>query len=106
MDSGGVIYAKQVGPRSGLLYFSLSRPLAGAALYFQNLTSLNDYAKRTDTSLSDVVGGEWPELGLALPAATAKPLEAKTEIILSDAYMIFSPDIPKDELKMSKQFLD
>jgi hypothetical protein len=30
-------------------------------LYFQNLTSLNDYAKQTEGSLADTVGGEWPE---------------------------------------------
>lgn len=105
-DSEGVIYAKQVGPRSGLVYFSLNRPRAGAALYFQNLTSLSDYCKKTETSLSDVVGGEWPELGLLLPGSLEKSLEADQEIVISDAYMIFSPKVPKDDLVMSRQFLD
>ena len=105
-NSEGVIYASQVGPRSGLVYFSLIRPRGGAALYFQNLTSLNDYCRQTETSLVEVVGGEWPELGLSLPAAMEKPLEAGQEVVVSDAFMIFSPEVPKDDLVMSQQFLD
>jgi hypothetical protein len=105
-DSEGVLYAKQAGPRSGLVYFSLTKPRGGAAFYFQNLTSLNDYCKQTETSLSGVVGGKWPELGLALPATIEKMLEADREIVISDAYMIFSTDVPKDDLVMAQQFLD
>lgn len=105
-NSEGVIYASQVGPRSGLVYFSLTRPRGGAALYFQNLTSLNDYAKQTETSLADVVGGNWPELGLALPTSSGKALEADKEIVISDAYLIFSARVPKDDLEMAPQFLD
>ncbi|HET6595236.1 MAG TPA: hypothetical protein VFG81_06415 [Anaerolineales bacterium] len=105
-DSEGVIYTKQVGPRSGLVYFSLTRPRGGAVFYFQNLTSLNDYCKQTETSLSDVVGGEWPELGLALPATTEKTIEADRETVISDAYVVFSPKAPRDDLEMAEQFLD
>jgi hypothetical protein len=105
-NSEGVIYANQVGPRAGQVYFSLNRPNGGAVLYFQNLTSLNDYCKQTETSLAGVVGGEWPELGLALPTTTEKPIEAGREIVVSDAYMIFSPQAPEDDLVMAEQFLD
>ena len=105
-DSEGVIYATQVEARSGLVYFSLTKPRGGTALYFQNLTSLSDYCKQTETSLAGVVGGEWPELGLLLPTSMEKTLEAGREVVISDAYMIFSPEIPKDDLKMSRQFLD
>src|SRR5215208_4349075 len=104
--SEGVIYARQVEARSGLVYFSLTKPRGGAVLYFQNPTSLNDYCKQTETSLAGVVGGEWPELGLALPTSTEKMLEAGRETTISDAYMIFSADVPKDDLVMSRQFLD
>ena len=106
INSEGVIYATQVKARSGLAYFSLTKPKGGAALYFQNLSSLNDYCRQTETSLSGVVGGEWPELGLALPESTEKPLEADKEIVISDAYMIFNSKVPKDDLEMSRQFLD
>src|SRR5215207_1624421 len=105
-DSEGVVYTKQVGARTGLIYFSLTRPRGGTMLYFQNLTSLNDYAKQTETSLADTVAGEWPELGFSLPATTEKTMEADRDIVLSDAYMIFSTEIPVDDLVMSKQFLD
>src|SRR5688572_5204195 len=104
--SEGVIYATQVEARSGLVYFSLTKPRAGTVLYFQNLTSLGDYCKQTETSVAGVVGGEWPELGLLLPTSMEKTLEAGREVVISDAYMIFSPEIPKDDLKMSRQFLD
>jgi hypothetical protein len=105
-DSEGIIYTAQVGPRTGMTYFSLTRPKGGGVLYFQNLTSLNDYARQTETSLSDTVGGEWPELGFALPATTEKPLEADKEIVISDAYMVLSPRVPQDDLEMAEQFLD
>jgi hypothetical protein len=107
-DSEGVIYATQVEARSGLVYFSLTKPRAGVAFYFQNLTSLNDYARQTETSLAGVVGGEWPELGLALPGTIdpGKSLKAGQEIVISDAYMIFSPQVPADDLVMAEQFLN
>lgn len=105
-NSEGHIYAKQVGPRSGLVYFSLTRPRGGAAMYFQNLTSLSHYSKLTETSLAETVGGEWPELGFALPASTETPLEAGQEIVISDAFVIFSPKVPDDDLVMARQFLE
>jgi hypothetical protein len=105
-DSEGVIYTRQVGPRSGMVYFSLTRPTGGTVLYFQNLTSLNDYAKQTETSLSDTVGGEWPELGFALPGTAEKSIEADRELVISDAYVVFSREVPKDDLEMAPQFLD
>ena len=105
-DSEGIIHTHQVGPRTGLLFFSLTRPRGGTALYFQNLTSLNDYAKQTENSLSDVVGGEWPELGLALPATTERPIAADRETVISDVYLAFSPWVPNDDFEMAQQFLD
>jgi hypothetical protein len=105
-NSEGVIHTQQVGPRSGLLYFTLTKPRAGTVLYLQNLTSLSDYARQTETSLSDAVGGTWPELGFALPGTTEKTIEADEEIVISDAYIVFSSLLPKDDLEMSRQFLD
>jgi hypothetical protein len=105
-DSEGVIYTRQVGPRTGIVYFSLTRPKGGSVLYFQNLTSLNDYCKQTETSLADTVGGEWPELGFALPASTEKSIAADRDLVISDAYVIFNKEIPRDDLIMSQQYLD
>lgn len=105
-NSEGIIHASQAGPRSGLVYFSLTKPKTGSVLYFQNLTSLNEYAIQTETSLASTVGGKWPELGLALPSTTEKPLAADREITISDAYLMFSPKVPKDDLVMAQQFLE
>lgn len=102
----GVIYTKQVGPRTGMVYFSLSQPKAGTVMYFQNLTALNDYAEQTKTSLQEVVGGSWPELGLSLPPATEEPLQAGKATVISDAFILFNPSTPKDDLEMSRQFLE
>lgn len=102
----GVIYTHQSGPRSGIVYFSLSKPRAGSVLYFQNLTSLNEYAEQTKTSLQDVVGGNWPELGFSLPAALDEPLPKDKEIVLSDAYILFHAPAPRDDLQMARQYLD
>ncbi|NCD68329.1 glycoside hydrolase family 88 protein [Mucilaginibacter agri] len=103
----GTVHVSQIGTRSGLQYVTLDKPASGALLYFQNLTALNAYAHATETSLGNVVGGSWPELGFALPPTLKeKPLPADKEIVLSDAFIVFSPEQPKDELELSKQFLN
>ncbi len=103
----GTIYVNQMGTRSGLQYFSLDEPEAGAVLYFQNLTALNHYARATETSLGDTVGGTWPELGFALPPTIkGKPIPANKEIILSDAFLAFTQENPGDEFAQAKQFLN
>lgn len=60
----GEIKVSQVGTRSGQLYFSLTRPKAGSVICLQNLTTLVDYNRDTQTSAGNTVGGEWPEIGL------------------------------------------
>jgi hypothetical protein len=103
----GEIKVKQVGTRSGQLYFSLTRPKAGSVFYFQNLTALADYNQQTETSAGDTVGGEWPEVGFSLPPTLKnKPIEAGKRYILSDAYIALSTEVPEDEPGMVKQYLD
>lgn len=103
----GTIHVSQVGTRSGLQYLNFDKPKDGALLYFQNLTALNDYAQATETSLGNVVGGTWPEIGLALPPTLKdKPITAHKEIVLSDAFLAFSPEHPKDEMAQARQFLN
>ena len=75
VNTEGEIFVIQVGTRSGLV-FANSR-INGALLYFQNLSSLADYNNQTETSCADVVGGEWPEIGLALPPTKDKPLKKR-----------------------------
>jgi hypothetical protein len=101
------VKAAQVGTRSGQLYFSLTRPKAGSVLYLQNLTALADYNQATETSAGDTVGGEWPEIGFALPPTLKnKPLEAGKSYVLSDAFIAFSEEVPPDEPAMVRQYLD
>lgn len=105
-NTAGNIQTSQVGTRSGLIYFHITRPKAGSVMYFQNLTALNDYFEQTETSGAELVRGEWPELGLALPAATKKPLAAGKKIIISDAFVSLSTEVPKNETAMVRQYLD
>jgi hypothetical protein len=103
----GTIHISQIGTRTGLQYITLNEPKSGGLLYFQNLTALNDYAQVTETSLGNVVGGNWPELGFALPPTLKdKPIPAYRELVLSDAFLAFSPENPKDEMAQARQFLN
>lgn len=106
MASRGVMHVSQKGPRTGLLYASSREPGEGSWLYFQNLTSLNAYFEATHTAPLDCVGGQWPELGFALPISPGTALPAKQELILSDAYVSFSRALPEDEEQVARQYLD
>jgi hypothetical protein len=55
-NSEGTIHTSQVGTRSGLIYFTLTKPKGGSVLYLQNLTALNDYCQQTGTSAGNTVG--------------------------------------------------
>jgi hypothetical protein len=102
----GKIHISQIGTRSGLQYFSLDKPKSGSVLYFQNLTALNDYAQATETSLGNVVGGTWPEIGFALPPTKDKPIPAGKKLVISDAFIALDPENPADEMAAAKQFLN
>lgn len=103
----GEVKASQVGTRSGQLYFTLTRPKAGSVFYLQNLTALADYNQETETSAGDTVGGEWPDIGFALPPTIKnKPLQAGKSYVLSDAFIALSDEVPADEPAMIRQYLD
>jgi hypothetical protein len=103
----GDVLVHQVGTRSGQLYFNLTRPKAGSILYLQNLTALADYNQQTKTSAGDTVGGEWPEIGFALPPGIKnEPLQAGESYVLSDAFIALSEEVPADEAAMVAQYLD
>jgi hypothetical protein len=105
--ANGEVKVSQVGTRSGQLYFQLTRPKAGSVFYLQNLTALADYNQDTETSAGNTVGGEWPEIGFALPPTIKhKPLIPGKHYIISDAFIAFSNEVPADEPAMIKQYLD
>lgn len=111
LNADGKVEAAQRGLNSGLVYFQLERPAFGNILYFQNLTSLNDYFRMTETKPEDAVGGIWPELGFLLPTppqrGTPEPklLPADREIVVSDAIIVLRPDLPSDERDSARHFL-
>jgi hypothetical protein len=105
-NTSGEIKVSQVGTRSGMMYFSMTRPKAGSVLYMQNLTALADYNQQTETSAGDTVGGQWPEMGFALPPAIKKPLKAGKEVVISDAIVIFKEEVPANEAGMVEQYLN
>ncbi|MCQ6959044.1 hypothetical protein [Mucilaginibacter aquariorum] len=105
-NTAGKIWAKQIGTRSGMVYFSVTRPKSGSVFYLQNLSALNDYCQQTQTSAGETVGGEWPELGFALPPALDKPLQADKETIISDAIIVFDDQVPTKEADMVEQYLN
>ena len=105
-NTSGSIHLQQVGTRSGLLFASMSSPKKGSILYFQNLTTLSEYCDVTQTSLAETVGGQWPEMGFSLPVCKEKALPAGTKHTISDAYVLFSPDVPSNEIETGKQYLN
>jgi hypothetical protein len=103
----GEVKVSQVGTRSGQLYFQLSRPKAGAVFYLQHLTALADYNQQTETSAGDTVGGEWPEIGFALPPTLKnKALDAGKKYTLSDAFIAFDDKVASSETEMVQQYMD
>ncbi len=65
--AAGTVHFTQKGPASAIAYASFYDPDGGSLLYFQNLTSLNEYCDLTRASPVGIVAGQWPEIGMALP---------------------------------------
>ena len=105
-NTNGLIHAKQVGARSGQLFFSMTKPQVGSVFYFQNLSAMSPYCQATEVSLRDTVGGEWPEIGFQFPVNTEKPLPADSEFIISDAFVLLREGIPDGDLAITTQFLE
>ncbi len=109
--AGGRVEAGQRGLNSGLLYFHLDDPAFGSALYFQNLTALNDYYCATRTKPDGAVGGEWPEIGYLPPSPPQSgtpptdPLPAGKPVTLSDAILILRDETPPDERDSARRFI-
>jgi hypothetical protein len=107
----GNVEAAQRGINAGVLYFRLDEPKFGGVLYFQNLTSMNEYYKATHTKPDAAVGGEWPELGYLPPTPPqsgtppTNPLPAGKAVVVSDAILVFRDWAADNEIEMARQFL-
>ncbi len=105
-NTSGIIHTHQEGTRSGQIYFSMTKPVTGSVFYFQNLTAISPYCDATETSLSESVGGQWPEIGFQFPINREIPLPANKEFVISDAFVLLNEDIPKDNYTITSQFLN
>ncbi|MBE9600757.1 hypothetical protein [Pedobacter sp. MC2016-24] len=105
-NTAGKIHISQEGTRTGLIYFTQTRPKTASILYLQNLTALNDYCQQTQTSCANTVGGNWPEMGFALPATKDQPLKAGKAVIINDAFIAFDDQSPKDQFATNRLFLN
>jgi len=104
VKSMGEVHTAQVGTRSGLIYLSIpERNLR--MLYFQNLTALSDLADQTGSSLSGVIGGALPEIGLSLPKTESIPLKAGSQVTISDATIAFKA-AKLENLDQAEDYLD
>ncbi|GAB4030054.1 hypothetical protein [Spirosoma jeollabukense] len=101
----GMVYVTQSGPTAGLAYLSITKPMEGTVLYFQNLTALNDYSQLTHTDPSGTVTTQWPEFGFTLPKSE-QSLKAGKEVVLSDAFIYLDETIPANEFAAADLFLE
>lgn len=104
-NTSGQLHASQFGTRTGFIYMSQTRPKSATLLYHQNLTAISDYCDQTETSLGDTVGGEWPELGFSLPPSK-KSLSAGKGVVISDAFIAFTEEVPEEESAIIRLYLD
>lgn len=105
-NTAGTIHISQEGTRTGLIYYTQTRPKSASILYLQNLTVLSDYCQQSQTTCANTVGGNWPEMGFALPATQDQPLKAGKEIIINDAFIAFDDQHPEDQFTRNHQFLN
>jgi len=106
LDTEGEIFISQTGTRSGLIYGALKKPEAASFLYLQNLTALGDYNVDTKTSAAEVVGGQWPEIGLSLPSSVDNALQKNKNYTLSDAFITLTNRVPAHQFDIAKGFLN
>jgi hypothetical protein len=104
-DAAGKVHFTQKGPASAIAYASFRDPKGGVLLYFQNLTALNEYCDLTHASPVGIVAGQWPEIGMALPSGS-KPLPAKRQVTVSDAFVCFSDRVLGNETDVAEHCLE
>lgn len=105
-QTAGRLYHKQHGMRTGALLAACSGRRGASLFYLQNFTALAPYFRDTATTPKDAVGGNWPEIGFALPASEERPLLAGDEYVLSDANLVLDPRAPRDEGDAARAYLD
>lgn len=106
MATRGVVHAGQRGSAAAIVYVSLTDPRSGSLLYLQNLTALNDYCEQLHVMSETRVGGSWPELGYTPPLAQRRYLERGREVVISEAFLCFSTQVPDGPHVSARLFLE
>ncbi len=105
LQTRGTAHIGQPMTGAAALFWTLSEPAFGSALYLHNFSALNPLFETLGTKPVGLVGGKWPQLGFRLPASET-PLPAGQNIIVSDAFVCASPLIPANEREAARLFLD
>jgi hypothetical protein len=110
LSARGTVLAAQRGFNAPVVYFSTDAP-DGLAMYFQNMTALNEYSKLTKTRPDGVVTGAWPELGYQPAVSTRAPAPAKhplprgRPVVLSDWILQAQEGMVDDEDEQGRLFV-
>jgi len=93
------------GPLTAFVWLRVGRKRPTSFLYFQNFTSLADYAEQTRSSLEAAVSVNWPVAGFSRPEGQ-RPLEKGREWILSDTSLVIQKTVTKGDFEKTTQFAD
>ena len=103
-ESQGTVHTSQRGLRTGLVHASLTAPDAASFMYLQDLTRLGAYFEAAHASAGDTVGGEWPELGFALPSGEGVIREG-APVIVSAWHLALADEVPDEPVAVADQYL-
>ena len=104
-DMTGSVLASQRGLRTGLVHAKVTAPVSAGFMYVQDLTMLGDYCNGTRASVKDSVGGQWPDLGFAVPPGD-RPLPAGEPVRISSWHVAFADRAAEDPTAVAEQYLD
>ncbi len=91
------IHTSQRGLRSGILFASARQPAPFSVFYYQNFSALSEYLAETKRTPAGTVGGTGPELGYAPPSGDGCILPKARDIVVSDAFVSLTADVPHSE---------
>ena len=101
----GSVHASQRGLRTGLVHASLTGSGTGSFMYLQDLSLLGNYCDAAQASGADTVGGEWPDLGFALPTGSGH-LKRGVPVDVSTWHVAFAADVPDNPVAVADQYLE
>ena len=105
LGTRGTAHTGQPTVGAATAFWTLAAPAFGTTLYLHNFSALNPLFERLGTKPSGLVGGKWPALGFQLPPSEAA-LPAGEAIVVSDAFVWVSPQLPENEQDAARLYLD